>query len=159
MNIAFVETMRGFVTPRSGPPVAVDFNVRASGGAGGRFRLTGVVHAGPWIDETTCEGTLTFSAIPARLSYDVHFKGNDGRALRLHGAKRPSLFSPVKGMTVLPISLSDDSRDVLAQGELRFDLTELPGFLASWLPRPSRAHRQLEARRVAVARQQLLGSS
>lgn len=159
MNIAFVETMRGFVTPKSGPSVAVDFNVRASGGAGGRFTLTGVVHAGPWIDETTCEGTLHLSAMPARLAYDVHFKGVNGQALRLHGAKHPGLFSPVKGMTVLPISLSDDSGAVLAHGELRFDLTELPGFLASWLPRQSRAHRQLEARRVAVARQQLLGAS
>jgi hypothetical protein len=35
---------------------------------------------------------------------------------------------------------------------MRFDILELPAFLASWLPRPSRAHRQLEARRIAVAR-------
>ena len=32
MQIAFVETMRGFVTPKSGPSSPVDFNVRASGG-------------------------------------------------------------------------------------------------------------------------------
>lgn len=156
MNIAFVETMRGFITPKSGPSTPVDFNVRASGGAGGRFTLTGVVHAGPWIEETTCEGTLHISAIPARLAYDVRFKTADGHALRLHGAKKPSLLSPIKGMTVLPIALSDEAGTVLAEGEMRFDLTELPGFLASWLPRPSRAHRQLEARRMAVARQQLV---
>ena len=159
MPIAFVETMRGFVTPKSGPPVAVDFNVRASGGTGGHFTLTGVVHAGPWIDETTCEGTLDISAIPARLAYDVHFKAADGRRLRLHGSKHPSLFSPVSSMTVLPITLSDEAGLELARGELRFDLTELPGFIASWLPRPSRAHRQLEARRVAVARLQIAGAS
>ena len=157
MPIAFVETMRGFVTPMSGPSVAVDFNVRASGGAGGRFTLTGVVHAGPWIDEATCEGTLHISL--GSLAYDVRFRGKDGRALRLHGAKTPSLFSPIKGMTVLPIALSDDTGAVLAQGEMKFDLMELPGFLASWLPRPSRAHRQLEARRMAVARLQLLGDA
>ena len=159
MQIAFVETMRGFVTPKSGPSSAVDFNVRASGGAGGRFTLLGVVHAAPWIDETTCEGTLHLSAIPARLTYDVHFKTADGRKLRLHGAKSPSLFSPIKGMTVLLIALSDEWGAVLAAGELRFDLTELPAFLASWLPRQSKAHRQLEARRMAVARNQLLGQS
>ena len=156
MQVAFVETMRGFVTPKSGPSAAVDFNVRASGGAGGRFTLTGVVHAWPWIDETTCEGTLLISAIPARLTYDVHFKSADGRKLRLHGAKHPSLFSPIEGMTLLQITLLDDSGATLGVGELRFDLTELPGFLASWLPRPSKAHRQLEARRMAVARLQLL---
>ena len=157
MNIAFVETMRGFITPKSGPSTPVDCNVRASGGAGGHFLLTGVVHAGPWVDETTCEGTLDLSVVPARLAYDVRFKTKDGRALRLHGHKTPSLFSPIKGMTVLPIALSDETGAVLAEGQMRFDLTELPGFLASWLPRPSRAHRQLEARRVAVARQQLVG--
>ena len=159
MQIAFVETMRGFVTPKSGPSAAVDFNVRACGGPGGRFTLKGVVHAAPWIDETTCEGTLRLSALPARLAYDVHFMTADGRKLRLHGEKRPSLFSPVKGMTVLPITLSDDAGATLASGELRFDLTEFPGFIASWLPRQSKAHRQLEARRVAVARLQLLSPS
>jgi hypothetical protein len=157
MNIAFVETMRGFITPKSGPSTPVDFNVRASGGLGGHFTLIGVVHAGPWIEETTCEGTLDLSVLPASLKYDVKFKGADGRMLRLHGAKSPSLFRPIKGMTVLSIALSDDTGALLAQGEMRFDLAELPGFLASWLPRPSRAHRQLEARRVAVARQQLVG--
>jgi hypothetical protein len=157
MQIAFVETMRGFVTPKSGPSAPVDFNVRASGGAGGHFTLTGVVHAGPWIDETTCEGTLDISALPPRLAYDVHFKTADGQRLRLHGAKHPSVLSPVSSMTVLPIELSDAQGVVLGEGELRFDLTELPGFIASWLPRPSRAHRQLEARRVAVARLQLTG--
>lgn len=157
MKIAFVETMRGFVTPKTGPSSAVDFNVRASGGERGHFELSGVVHAGPWIDETTCEGTLDISALPPRLAYDVHFKAADGRRLRLHGAKRPSVFSPVSSMTVLPITLSDAQGLVLAEGTMTFDLTELPGFLASWLPRPSKAHRQLEARRVAVARLQLVG--
>ena len=155
MKIAFVETMRGFVTGKSGPSVPVDFNVRASRGAGGHFTLTGVVHAGPWVDETTCEGTLDLSVLPARMKYDVHFTAADGRKLHLHGAKRPSPFSPVKSMTVLPIALSDDRGELLGEGTMTFDLTELPGFLASWWPRPSLAHRQLEARRIAVARLQL----
>ena len=156
MPIAFVETMRGFVTPKSGPSSPVDFNVRASGGSGGRFTLIGVVHAGPWIEETTCEGSLHISL--GSLAYDVRFTGKDGRALRLHGAKSPSLLRPIRGMTVLPIALSDET-GVLAEGEMKFDLMELPGFLASWLPRPSRAHRQLEARRIAVARLQLVGDA
>lgn len=159
MPIAFVETMRGFVTPKSGPSIPVDFHVRASGGMGGHFMLSGVVHAGPWIDETTCEGTLDMSVVPPRLAYDVHFQTADGKRLRLHGAKHPSPFSPVSSMTVLPIKLSDAAGAVLAEGQMKFDLTELPEFLASWLPRPSRAHRQLEARRLAVARMQLVSES
>lgn len=155
MPIAFVETMRGFITPKTGPSHPVDFHVRASGGGGGRFSLSGVVHAGPWIDETTCEGTLDLSVLPPRLAYDVRFKTADGKWLRLAGAKHPTPFSPVSSMTVLPIKLIDESGAVLGEGQMKFDLTELPGFLASWLPRPSKAHRQLEARRLAVARSQL----
>lgn len=152
MKIAFVETMRGVVTSRSGAEVPIDFNVRASRDARGHFTLQGVVHAGPWVEETTCEGTLALSVLPARISYDVSFTATDGRRLRLHGAKRPSVFSPVTSMTVLPIALSDELGELLAEGTLTFALDELPGFLASWLPTPSRAHRQLEARRIAVAR-------
>ena len=159
MPIAFVETMRGFITPKSGPSYPVDFHVRASGGAGGHFTLNGVVHAGPWIDETTCEGTLDMSVLPPRLAYDVHFKTADGKKLRLHGSKHPTPFSPVSSMTVLPIMLTDELGTIHGEGQMKFDLTELPEFLASWLPRPSRAHRQLEARRWAVARMQLVSES
>ncbi|MEW5741931.1 MAG: hypothetical protein AB1938_23655 [Myxococcota bacterium] len=157
MPIGFVETMRGTLRDGAGVERAVDFNVRASGGSGGRFELTGVVHAPPWVDETVAGGTLTISALPASISYDVRFRTREGRSLRLHGAKRPSLLAPIQSMTVLGVTLSDEAGLALAEGTMRFDLMELPGFLASWLPVPSKARRQLEARRVAVARRELLG--
>lgn len=159
MAISFVETMRGFVTPHSGPSSALDFNVRAQRISGGRFELSGVVHAPPWVDEATCEGTFVMSALPASLAYDLRFRTADGRTLRLLGAKRPSPFAPIASLTVLPISLLDEGGLALAQGELRFDLFELPGFMASWLSLGSRSHRQLQARRVAVDRLQLWGGS
>ena len=153
MKIAFVETMRGFVTPKAGPSVPVDFNVRASGGAGGHFTLTGVVHAGPWVDETTCEGTLDLSVLPARMTYDVQFKATDGRLLRLHGAKHPSPFSPVKSMTVLPIdALRRARRGAGVRARCSSISPSCPASSPRGCPRPSRAHRQLEARRIAVAR-------
>lgn len=155
MPIAFVETMRGTLRDASGVETPVDFHVRASGGSLGRFRLSGVVHAAPWATETLAHGTLDLSARPARIVYDVAFRAEDGRTLRLHGAKRPSLLAPVKSMTVLAVTLSDDVGHVVARGTLRFDLLELPTFLFSWLPLPSRPHRQLEVRRVAVARRGL----
>jgi len=156
MPIAFVETMRGTLRDERGVESRVDFHVRASGGARGHFELSGVVHAGPWTEETTAHGTLVISALPASIAYDVRFRADDGRALRLHGAKRPSLLAPVRSMTVLDVALSDEASRALAHGTMRFDLMELPAFLASWLPLPTRPHRQLDARRVAVARRELL---
>ncbi|GMU60209.1 MAG: hypothetical protein AMXMBFR34_19720 [Myxococcaceae bacterium] len=157
MPIAFVETMRGTLKDGAGAARPVDFHVRASGGSGGHFELSGVVHAAPWAEETVATGTLVISALPASIAYDVCFRARDGKTLRLHGAKRPSLFAPVKSMTVLGVTLSDEAGLALAEGTMRFDLMDLPGFLASWLPVPSKARRQLEARRVAVARRELLG--
>lgn len=155
MPIAFVETMRGTLTDAQGARRDVDFHVRAAGGVAGHFELSGVVHATPWVDETVASGTLVISALPPSIAYDVRFRAADGRTLRLHGAKHPSLLRPVTSMTVLDVTLSDDAGLALAQGTLRFDLMELPGFLASWLPVPTKPHRQLEARRVAVARKAL----
>jgi hypothetical protein len=155
MPIAFVETMRGTLRDANGVERRVHFHVRASGGAGGHFALSGVVHAGPWVDETVASGTLDISLVPPTIAYDVRFRAADGRALRLHGAKKPSLFHPVTSMTVLHVTLSDEAGLTLGQGVLRFDLMDLPGFLASWLPVPTKPHRQLKARRVAVARKEL----
>ncbi len=158
MALAFVETMRGEVTTPAGACARVDFHVRAAGGAGGRFALEGVVHAPPWVDETTGKGTLVLSVLPASIAYDVRFTARDGRALRLHGAKSPSLLRPVRSMTVLPITLSEDGGADLAQGTMHFDLLELPEFLRSMAPGRSGPHRRLEARRVAVARALRFGS-
>jgi hypothetical protein len=155
MPIGFVETMRGTLRDASGVERPVDFHVRAAGGAGGRFELSGVVHAAPWADETVAHGALVVSLMPASIAYDVRFRSSDGRALRLHGAKSPSLLAPVKSMTALRVTLSDDANLPLAEGTMRFDLMDLPGFLASWLPWPSKARRRLDARRVAVARREL----
>jgi hypothetical protein len=155
MPIAFVETMRGTLRDERGAERPVDFHVRASGGAGGHFALSGVVHAAPWVDETVATGTLVISVLPASIAYDVQFRAKDGRALRLHGAKKPSLLAPVRSMTVLDVTLSAGEGLALAQGTMRFDLMDLPGFLASWLPMQTKPHRQLDARRVAVARREL----
>lgn len=152
MDLSFVETMRGELETPDGGRARVDFHVRAAGGARGRFRLEGVVHAAPWADETTGEGSLELSVLPAAITYDVRFTAADGRRLRLHGHKSPSLLRPVHSMTVLPIALSDEGGAELARGTLTFDLLDLPDFLRSMLPGPSAPHRRLEARRAAVAR-------
>jgi hypothetical protein len=156
MPIAFVETMRGALRDLEGRERPLDFHLRAVGGPGGRFTLSGVVHASPWAEETVAWGTLVFSAWPAALTYDVRFRAGDGRTLRLHGAKTPSLRQPLASMTALPVNLSDEEGRQLGRGTLRFDLMDLPSLVVSWLPLPTRPHRQLEARRVAVARRELV---
>lgn len=155
MTVAFVETMRGTLRDSVGAVHPVDFHVRATGGSQGRFALSGVIHAAPWRDEAAVTGTLELSLAPASIAYDLHFVASDGSPLRLHGSKRPTLRAPITSMTVLSVTLSDEADGTLAEGTIRFDLLELPTFLASWLPFQTTPHRQLAARRVAVARREI----
>jgi hypothetical protein len=152
----FVETMRGQLS-RDGVVTPVCFHVRAERRAGGEFSLAGVVHAAPWVAETTVTGTLHLAMLPPRIAYDVRFTATDGRALALRGAKHPTPLSPVNSMSELSCALVDvSSNEVLASGQLAFDLLDLPKFLASWLPGRSREHRRLEAQHHAVARRALM---
>ncbi len=147
----FVETMRGELSgPHGAHPVA--FHVRAERQQRGTFALRGVMHAGPWASETTASGSLTLSLWPARIAYEVAFTAADGRRLRLVGAKHPTPRRPVHSMSWLGVELRDERDAVLATGWLAFDLLDLPSFVASWLPVPSRAERRLEARHQAVVR-------
>jgi hypothetical protein len=117
------------------------------------------MHAGPWAAETTASGSLTLSLLPARIAYDVGFTADDGRALRLVGAKHPTPFHPVHSMSWLEVTLRDEADAVLATGWLAFDLLDLPSFVASWLPFESRTARRLEARHQAVVRAALGSAS
>jgi hypothetical protein len=156
VKLSFIETMRGAVVDADGRRHTVDFQVRAVG-ENGRFSLAGVVHAGGFADEAPCEGTLTITAIPASIAYVVRFAGRDGETLTLEGAKTPSPWSPLRSMTQLPIALRAQDGRALAEGELAFDLFDLPEFVSSWLPLPSVAARRFDARRTAVERRALYG--
>jgi hypothetical protein len=155
MNLSFVETMRGTLNDRH----PVDFQIRTtSTGKPGAFTVEGVVHCAPWVSEGPCEGTLIVSVLPASIAYDVRFTGSDGSKLALVGHKSPSLFAPIKGMTVLPIALRNlGTGEELARGTMTFDLLELPQFLASWLPVATDPRRRFEARHRAVTRRALIG--
>lgn len=156
MKLSFVETMRGEVTDGAGRVHPVDFQIRTTQQRAGEFLVDGVVHAGPFGDEAPCTGTLTISVAPPSIAYDVRWRTAAG-AFSLEGAKSPSPLSPVKSMTVLPVTLFDASRTALAKGTMTFDLFDLPGFLASWLPLRLEGRRRFDARVAAVTRKQLLG--
>lgn len=158
MKLAFVETMRGEVKDDAGHVYAVDFEIRAEQLEAGRFRVEGVVHAGPFGEEARCDGTLAISVMPPSIAYDVRWRTSAG-AFRLRGAKSPTPFAPLRSMTVLPVELVDASEQVRASGTMRFDLFDLPQFLASWLPIPLESQKTFSARLAAVTRRQILGDA
>jgi len=147
---SFVETMQGRVRALDGAEHDVSFSVRADG-ARGRFALRGIVRAPPWTPEAEGEGTLVMAPWPASVSYQVRF----GPGLTLEGRKDVSVLRPVHSMTFMPVSVKGPDGEVLAEGSMRFDLKDLPRFLASWWPLSDLQQRRLDADRRALVRRTL----
>jgi hypothetical protein len=143
---AFQETMRGTLVDTAGVEHPVAFEVHAVGTGGGHHTLSGVIALPPWTDEASTEGTLVMSLRPRAIAYELAFTADDGQRLRLSAKKTPSLLSPLRSMTYMPAEILAEDGRVLASGSMTFDLRDLLGFIASWLPRRSLALRRLEAR-------------
>jgi hypothetical protein len=160
MEVSFVESMRGAVKTDAGEDCPVEFDVVAKAPHLHRFlldghtELRGLLRAPKWVDETPAKGSLTIS--PLALVYRVEFEGRDGQTLVLEGKKHPSHFKPLSSMTTMEVALRSGST-VLARGEMKFDLRELPPFLLSWLPVGRWAQRALDVRRRRVEREHLEG--
>ncbi len=147
--LSFVETMRGEVDGGEGPK-KLEFTVRADGTGGGRFTLRGVASLDGWSGEAEAKGTLEISVLPPRVRYQLELSGEQG-VLQLDAEKHPSPLKPLRSMTWMPVTLRDAAGKVVAKGEMTFDLRELPGFAASWLPLKTQ-QKQLDARRRALTR-------
>ncbi len=145
MQPSFVETMRGTLKDELGHSHPVQFDVSARGEGAGYFRLEGLARAEPWAQDAKATGTLIISPTLRFIRYRVRFPATGGD-WELKGEKRPRLLSPVSSMTTLPIELTDAKGALKAWGDLSFSLTDLPGFLASWLPFSTGARKALEAR-------------
>lgn len=157
MRVSFVETMRGTLRDADGGshPAEIELRTDAAWRAflrDGRTEATGLVRAGPWAAEAPLRGTLTIDPRTPRLAYHLEFESGGARYV-LAGEKHPDWRRPLETMTRLPVTLRSDQR-VVAEGELRFDLRELPAFLVSWLPL-GRAQRLLDVRRRIVERRLL----
>jgi hypothetical protein len=153
MKISFVETMRGTLRDADGVEHAVEFRVNASG-AGGEFTLRGRITLPPWVEGGAAEGTLTMSIVPPLLAYRLSF----GDGLTLEADKHPTPLSPLRSMTFMNAIVRDKTQKTIAEGPMRFDIRELPQFLASWLPFGHRQQRALDADLREAARKELLGS-
>jgi hypothetical protein len=151
--IGFLETMRGTVIEPDGTEHRIQFTVSARRRSGGRFALSGVASAPPWLEEGEVSGTLVMSVRPPAIVYHLELGG--GRTL--DAQKTPSPLAPIESFTFMPVTLRGPGAEVLAEGSMRFDLRELPRFMASWLPVARGQQRQLDARRRAVVRAALDG--
>lgn len=127
MALRFAETMAGTLDDAGGRPLAVSFTVAAAGEGRGYLRLTGTLRVGE--SSTPCHGVLVLR--PGSLRYRV--RGRDGTEVA--GQKTVSLRRPLASLTTLPVTLADPHGEVLARGDLRFALRELPAFLLSFVRR------------------------
>ncbi len=161
MDLSFVETMRGELRAPSGGASPVELGIVAEARSLPRFledgttRIRGLVRAPPWTLRSPAVGTLRLSL--GAIAYRIELSSDGGEPLVLTGTKHPSILSPLRSMTVMQVSLHDGAGSELARGTMRFELADLPRFVASWLPMGKRSLRALDRRRRRVERGLLEG--
>lgn len=138
MGLSFFEGMRGHLVDRSGGIHLVDIDIKAETThlsqllLDGMTRITGIVRARPWAEDAPLEGTLHISPLRHRhIVYDFGFRDADGREYQFRGVKTLSLWRPLYSMTHLASTLHR-GEDLLAEGELLFDLNDVLSFLGRW---------------------------
>ncbi|MEU5366474.1 hypothetical protein ABZ354_23870 [Streptomyces sp. NPDC005925] len=172
----FAETMEGTLRLHSSPgesrPVALDLRVGAPGPlrpfASTAATITGRVRISGWADDPHATGSMVIAPLSrGRIDYRVRFTAMDGHEYVVRGHKSPTWRSPLRSMTVLPVSLrpaggndsrQDDGADGGAVGEglLRFPLRTFPSFAASWrFPAPAEDVEALTAPRGGGTRDRL----
>lgn len=150
MAVSFFETMQGELVAPSGERTPMDFRVKAEASEllaflrAGEARLSGVVEAAPYAERAPLEGRIVVDPFRAgRMTYELSFQDQDERPLRFRGTKTIRwLRQPLRSWTELEGELTR-AGEPLARGTLRFDLRELPAFLASWNLRASFARTDL----------------
>jgi hypothetical protein len=110
--------------------------------------MTGRVSMAGVADDPEANGTMQIAPLRRRrLRYQLAFRAIDGQLMRLDGWKSVSLLRPLRSMTRLPATLYAENGSVLGEAQLRFDLRDLPKFLASFRYRRARrkAHAEVGA--------------
>ncbi len=153
MPLSFVETMRGWLRGDGRPEFPVSFELVARNARRGRFEVRGLVTAPPLAPETPARGTLSIGI--GSIAYHLEFVGEGQQRLCLDATKHPTLLAPLRSMTRMHATITDDSGRVVASGEMRFEVRDLPAFLASWAPATRRGRDQLDTRRRHLERHAL----
>lgn len=96
--------------------------------------ITGRVVIDGLADDAHATGTLRVAPLAARrIRYRLDFTAGDGRRLHLDGWKSITMAHPVRSMTLLPATVTDDAGTVVGEARLRFDLRrDLARFLAGF---------------------------
>jgi hypothetical protein len=159
--VSFVEAMAGTVRDSDGRDRPLDFNVKAEADSTrqflltGKTTLTGIIHAPPWAAEAPVEGTMAMSATHRYVNYMLAFRSRTGDDLVLEGTKNVRLDAVLRTMTHMPVTLRRKEGEILAEGELSFDLRDLIPFARSWLPIRRSQQFALDLQRRAVQRRVL----
>jgi len=97
----------------------------------GETSLSGTFTCEDFVAEAPMAGKLFIDPLRRRkLIYDFTIDGPDSRPLRFYGEKRIDFLHLLSSMTTLYARLMDGDK-VIATGVIRFELRDLPAFLAS----------------------------
>jgi len=144
MGFRFDETMTGTMERVDRPGEAVPFSfsvhVRARSMLAhlrdGKATMRGVVEAPGIATAAEAEGTLTLRPFLQRVvRYELGFTGDDGRRYRFAGQKEIRWLDARRTWTTLPGEITDESGQVVARCQTRFDLeSDWLQFLSSLRP-------------------------
>ncbi|HET9380789.1 MAG TPA: hypothetical protein VFP69_08160 [Streptomyces sp.] len=167
----FAETMEGTLrlstSPGESRSVTLGLRVEAPGPlrplASTAATLTGRVRVDGWADDPHATGSMVVAPVSeGRIAYQVRFTALDGHAYVVRGHKSPTWRSPLRSMTVLPVTLAPagggdgGTAGVTGEGLLRFPLRTVPSFAASWrFPAPAEDAEALTAPRGGGTRDRL----
>ena len=139
MGLSFFESMKGHLSDKSGKPHLIDFDIKAEAThlnrllRDGTTRITGIVRVRPWADDVSLDGTLKISPLRLkRIEYRFTFRDEDERCYQFFGYKQLNFKDILYSMTHMKAELRCEG-ELLAEGELLFDLNDLLSFANSWL--------------------------
>lgn len=136
--------MAGELRPTGGGcPEPFAFTVRARGRrarhllTGAPFELDGTItltSAESPVDGAPCHGTLRSAPFGERaLTYELQWRDMEGRPCRFYGTKNLATLRVLRAMTLLEGTVYRHG-EPLGMAKLRFDLHDIPSFLASFRP-------------------------
>jgi hypothetical protein len=140
-GFSFDETMAGPLTIHGAThPTHMEFRIHAEVSSlgsflsDGRTEIAGTVSIPGFAESAALLGSLWIWPLRRILRYEFGFTNNDGMPCRFAGQKDVSPFDLVNTMTFLPGILFDEQGHEIGQADVRFELSDLPTFLASWRP-------------------------
>lgn len=140
VSLRFGETMSGGVRLAADPHRnrPIEFTLRAASPLGELARrravtIEGTIRIDGFATERPARGKLGMDfVVTRRIPYELFFEADDGRAYRLVGEKTVRPAHLLASMTKLPVQLRDDDEALVGEGEMRFDVLDLPTFAATF---------------------------